>query len=128
MMKKTVVVRDLILGEGIPKVCVPLVGKTREDIIDGARELQSVNLDLVEWRVDHYVDVLDIEKVKETLVELREILDNTPILFTFRSLKEGGEKEIFLPVFQKALTAFDDLHAILIGHKKSSLDLFLFKG
>ena len=87
MMKKTVVVRDLILGEGIPKVCVPLVGKTREDIINGARDLQSVNLDLVEWRVDHYVDVLDIEKVKETLVELREILDNTPILFTFRSLK-----------------------------------------
>ena len=74
MMKKTVVVRDLILGEGIPKVCVPLVGKTREDIINGARDLQSVNLDLVEWRVDHYVDVLDIEKVKETLVELREIL------------------------------------------------------
>ena len=42
MMKKTVVVRDLILGEGIPKVCVPLVGKTREDIINGARDLQSV--------------------------------------------------------------------------------------
>lgn len=101
MMKKTVVVRDLILGEGIPKVCVPLVGKTREDIINGARELQSVNLDLVEWRVDHYVDVLDIEKVKETLIELREILDNTPILFTFRSLKEGGEKEISTDFYAK---------------------------
>lgn len=100
-MKKTVVVRDLILGEGMPKICVPLVGKTRENIIEGAKELQDIKLDLVEWRVDHYVDVLDIEKVKETLVELREVLGNTPILFTFRSLKEGGEKEVSVEYYAK---------------------------
>ena len=100
-MKKTVIVRDLKLGEGMPKICVPLVGKTREDIINSAKDLKNIKLDLVEWRVDHYVDVLDIEKVKETLVELREVLENTPILFTFRSLKEGGEKEVSTEFYAK---------------------------
>ncbi|MDO4536066.1 MAG: type I 3-dehydroquinate dehydratase [Clostridium perfringens] len=100
-MKNVVTVRDLKLGEGMPKICVPLVGKTREDIIAGAKELQDIKLDLVEWRVDHYIDVLDIEKVKETLVELREVLGNTPILFTFRSLKEGGEKEVSTEFYAK---------------------------
>ena len=85
----------------MPKICVPLVGKTREDIINSAKDLKNIKLDLVEWRVDHYVDVLDIEKVKETLVELREVLENTPILFTFRSLKEGGEKEVSTEFYAK---------------------------
>lgn len=100
-MQKVVLVRNLKLGEGIPKICVPLVGKTREEIIDGANDLKNIKFDLVEWRVDHYVDVLDIEKVKETLVKLREVLVDTPILFTFRSLKEGGEKEVSVEYYAK---------------------------
>lgn len=100
-MKKVVSVRNLILGEGMPKICIPLVGKTREEIIEGAKELKNIKFDLVEWRVDHYLDVLDLEKVKETLVELREVLNDTPILFTFRSLKEGGEKEVSVEYYAK---------------------------
>lgn len=100
-MNKVVSVRNLVLGEGMPKICVPLVGKTREEIIEGAKELKNIKFDLVEWRVDHYLDVLDLEKVKETLVELRKVLNDTPILFTFRSLKEGGEKEVSVEYYAK---------------------------
>ncbi len=100
-MNKVVSVRNLVLGEGMPKICVPLVGKTREEIIEGAKELKDIKFDLVEWRVDHYLDVLDLEKVKETLVELRKVLNDTPILFTFRSLKEGGEKEVSVEYYAK---------------------------
>jgi 3-dehydroquinate dehydratase-1 len=32
-----VVVRNVAIGEGIPKICVPIVGKTREEILDAAR-------------------------------------------------------------------------------------------
>ena len=93
-MKKTVKVRDIILGEGIPKICVPIVGKTKEDLVDEISALKDINLDLVEWRVDYYENVENVEKVKELLVSLRKLLSNTPILFTFRSAKEGGEKEV----------------------------------
>lgn len=93
-MKKTVKVKDIIIGEGIPKICVPIVGKTKEELVDEITALKDISLDLVEWRVDYYENVEDIEKVKELLVSLRKFLSNTPLLFTFRSAKEGGEKEV----------------------------------
>lgn len=121
-MKKIVSVRNLKLGEGMPKICVPLVGKSREDIIEGAKDLKDIKFDLVEWRVDHYVDVLDIEKVKETLVELRKVLNDTPILFTFRSLKEGGEKEI-------SVEYYAELNKEISATKNADLiDVELFTG
>lgn len=93
-MSNVVQVKELRLGEGIPKICVPLVGKTNEQIIEEAKYLKELNLDLVEWRVDHYEHVENLIKVKEVLKQLREEIKDLPILFTFRSKKEGGEKEI----------------------------------
>ena len=48
----------------------------------------------VEWRVDWFEHVFEFEKVEEVLKELREALGETPLLFTFRTSKEGGEKAI----------------------------------
>lgn len=93
-MANTVQVRNIKLGEGIPKICVPLVGKTNEEIIEEAKFLKNIKFDLIEWRVDYYENVEDIKKVNEILKELRKQIGDTVILFTFRSKKEGGEKEI----------------------------------
>lgn len=89
-----VVVRNIKIGEGIPKICVPIVGVTKEDIIKEAKTFDAIPVDVVEWRVDWFEHVFEIEKVKETLAELREALNDIPILFTFRTSKEGGEKAI----------------------------------
>ncbi|MBD7910602.1 MULTISPECIES: type I 3-dehydroquinate dehydratase [Clostridium] len=93
-MEKIVTVRDIKIGEEIPKICVPIVGKTKEELIEEVAALKGISLDIVEWRVDFYEKVEDIQAVKEVLGDLRKLLENTPILFTFRSLKEGGEKEV----------------------------------
>ena len=90
-MANIVEVRNLKLGEGIPKICVPLVGKTNEEILEEAKFLKNVKFDLIEWRVDHYENVENLEKVKEIVKALREEVGETVILFTFRSKKEGGE-------------------------------------
>ena len=87
-------VRNLKIGEGIPKICTPIVGVTKEDIIAEAKTFDSIPADVAEWRVDWFEHVFDIEKVKEVLAELRAVLKETPILFTFRTSKEGGEKAI----------------------------------
>lgn len=87
-------VRNVVIGEGIPKICVPLVGETRAEILDGARLLTGVRTDLVEWRSDWFQEVDSIGKVLEIIIELREILGERPILFTFRTKKEGGVREI----------------------------------
>lgn len=91
---KPVVVRGVSIGEGIPKICVPIVGVTKEDIVREAESFASIPVDVVEWRVDWFEHVFDTEKVKETLAELRAALKDTPLLFTFRTSKEGGEKAI----------------------------------
>lgn len=90
----TVQVRNIVLGDGIPKICVPIVSVTKESILEEAKSFANIPVDLVEWRVDWFENVFDLEKVKDTLAALREVLGETPILFTFRTAKEGGEREI----------------------------------
>lgn len=91
---KTVKIRNLEIGTGAPKVIVPIVGKTRAEILSKGNELASIPLHVVEWRADFYEDVFQIPEVLETLKQLRAVLGDIPILFTFRTKKEGGEKEI----------------------------------
>lgn len=87
-------VRNISIGEGIPKICVPIVGITREEIITEAKSFSSIPVDVVEWRVDWFEQVFDLEKVVGVLKELREVLGELPLLMTFRTSKEGGEKSI----------------------------------
>lgn len=89
-----VVVRNVKIGEGIPKICVPIVGVTKEDIINEAKTFEDIPVDVAEWRADWFEQVFETEKVKEVLAELRAALKETPLLFTFRTSKEGGEKAI----------------------------------
>lgn len=93
-MKKTISVRGVTIGEGVPKICVPMVGETLPQLIEEAKLLNTLDLDVVEWRADFFDHVEVIEKVKEGLKEIRSILTDTPLVFTFRSAREGGEKEI----------------------------------
>ena len=89
-----VIVRNVKIGEGVPKICVPIVGVTKEEIINEAKTFENIPVDVVEWRVDWFEHVFEFEKVEEVLKELREALGETPLLFTFRTSKEGGEKAI----------------------------------
>lgn len=89
-----VMIRGVAIGEGIPKICVPIVGKTREEIIKAAEEIRTLPVDVVEWRADWYEEVFEADVVLDVLQELRRILGELPLLFTFRTKKEGGEKEI----------------------------------
>lgn len=91
---KPVVVRNVRIGEGMPKICVPIVGNTREQILEMGRNVTSCPADVVEWRVDFYCDSHVAAHVTETAGMLRDILGGMPLLFTFRTRGEGGEKEI----------------------------------
>ena len=93
-MSNYVEVRGVRIGEGVPKICVPIVGKTKEEILAAAKSFENVALDVVEWRVDWFEGVFDFEKVEDVLKDLRPALKNIPLLFTFRTSKEGGEKSI----------------------------------
>ncbi|QEH67968.1 type I 3-dehydroquinate dehydratase [Cellulosilyticum sp. WCF-2] len=98
-MKQIVEVRNVKFGEGMPKICVPLIGKNNKELIEEANFLKTLNLDVVEWRIDHHQEVEDIDQMKESLKVLREALGDLPLLVTFRSKKEGGEREVSIDYY-----------------------------
>ena len=87
-------VRNTVIGEGMPKICVPIVGVTKEAILDEARAITKLPADVVEWRIEWFENVFDFDKLVDVLKDLREVLGDMPILMTFRTSKEGGEKAI----------------------------------
>ena len=95
----TVKVRNVEIGSGIPKICVPIVEVTREKILSSAADIIRIGADVVEWRADWYEDIFDFTKAEETLKELRKVLGETPLLFTFRTVKEGGEKQAAADIY-----------------------------
>lgn len=90
----TVKVRNIEIGTGAPKIIVPIVGVTKEEILSAARSFDAIPIDVVEWRVDWFEGVFDFARIEDVLKELRDILGDTPLLMTFRTSKEGGEKDI----------------------------------
>lgn len=90
----TLTLRNIVLGEGTPKIIVPIVDKIRAQITDKAATLSSMEIDIVEWRADHFEQVDDLAAVSSVLRELRGILKDKILLFTFRTKREGGERDI----------------------------------
>ncbi|XJZ28577.1 type I 3-dehydroquinate dehydratase [Bacillota bacterium Lsc_1132] len=95
-MKKTITVKGVTIGEGVPKICVPLTGSTLPELNEEAALLKTLDFDVAEWRADFFENVDEIEKVLAALAVIRTSLPNTPLIFTFRSVKEGGQKEMSL--------------------------------
>ena len=92
----TVKIRNLEIGKGMPKICVPIVGRTKQEILESAKEAIVEHPDVVEWRADWYTEVFRWECVEYMLQGMREILGEIPLLFTFRTQQEGGEQAIEL--------------------------------
>lgn len=87
-------VKGLKIGEGQPKICVPVVAGNIEEIKNQANRIMFTPADMVEWRVDHLRRSDDIPSVLVALEVLKENLQEKPILFTFRTEEEGGKKRI----------------------------------
>lgn len=90
---KECIVKDIVIGRGKPKICIPIVGKTNDDILVQAKSISGLMYDIVELRIDYYQDIFDDNKVINLLKELRLIIKQ-PILLTYRSLKEGGQIQL----------------------------------
>lgn len=93
-MDKSVSVKNITFREGETRICVPLVGKSLEELQQRAQALTDAGADIIEWRVDHYADVASPERVMQALQTIHQTLAPIPLIFTFRSKKEGGESEL----------------------------------
>lgn len=92
--KMQVIVRGSVIGGPQPLVCLPLVGATRTTVLEEAEALVKLQPDLLEWRIDGYENVENIEDCLSLLKEMREIIGDTGLIFTCRIDLEGGIKKI----------------------------------
>lgn len=74
-----------------PLICAPLVGDSPDVIVAEAAAALAARADIVEWRVDHFRDIASLQSVVETGKAVRRALPGVPLLFTRRSVAEGGQ-------------------------------------
>lgn len=117
-----VTVRGVAIGAGRPKICVPVLGRCEADILSGARTALDCRPDVVEWRMDWFDSVEQSGAVVLMLRQLRDVFSHTPLLCTFRSAKEGGQREL-------ACNYYADLLCRIIDTGDADLvDVELFSG
>ena len=101
MRVKEIVVRGITIGRGIPKICVPIVGRTQEEIMTQAEYIKTLACDMAEWRVDWFEEYQDKAARRLVMETVRKILGDMPIIATLRTKKEGGNKEISFPEYTR---------------------------
>ena len=90
----SITIRGCCIGAGRPKVILPIVARTEDDILREARRLSALKADCIEWRADWFSDVLNAAARKRVLSGLRAALGEKLLLVTFRTKAEGGEASL----------------------------------
>ena len=91
---RSIVVRNLILGQGLPKICIPIMGRDLNQLLEAALFALDQGADMYEWRADSFEEVADEGKILRGLIGLKGLIKESPLIFTLRSEKEGGMRTL----------------------------------
>ncbi len=89
-MSRICKVKDILIGEGIPKVCVPVISDNHQAIITDLIRLKDLEIDLIELRIDYFKDLLNHQKLNELFKMIASLEIKQALILTYRSVKEGG--------------------------------------
>ena len=78
------------VGTGRPLICVPVLEKTKEEVIKEVEYLVKSDADMIEWRLDAFEHYTDYNEVREILQQIAPLLKKKLFLYTFRTAKQGG--------------------------------------
>ena len=60
-------IKNVVFGEGTPKICLPIVDTTKEGIIDTLDSYKDLDYDVVEIRLDFYEGLKEVVSKPELL-------------------------------------------------------------
>ncbi len=113
-MQQPIYIKGICIGEGRPVICVPVVEKDAAAVVKKVNELVQKQVQMIEWRVDCFAQIGQPEQVKTVLEELRPLVKDTVMLFTIRTVKQGGNASLE----EKKILYLNELAA-----KSGSIDL-----
>ncbi len=93
-MVQELVIKNHVIGQGRPLICVPVMAAGKADIIAQIKSLAERGAQMIEWRVDAFEDVENLNAIREVLAGVSPYLENTIFVYTFRSKKQGGQKTL----------------------------------
>jgi 3-dehydroquinate dehydratase I len=111
---RTVRIGEITIGDGAPAVIVPVLGATVTELSTQVARLAGSQIDVVEWRVDHFAGLRDTPAVVEAAHALRQLLGPVPLLVTCRTSAEGGAADL-------SADAYGDLLSVLAASGTADL-------
>ncbi|MFW5667724.1 MAG: type I 3-dehydroquinate dehydratase [Acetivibrio ethanolgignens] len=94
-------IKELVRGSGRPKICVPMTANGEVQLAEQLEAIRKICfseekkcVDLLEWRIDFWENIEDEKSRKRALEKIHKEFPMLPLLFTFRSRREGGEREL----------------------------------
>lgn len=83
----------ITLSNNQAKVCVPVMGKTTEEVLQQLKSVVEMEPDIIEWRGDFF-ETDNNEGYLNVLNQMKDVNENIPVIFTIRTDSEGGNKKI----------------------------------
>ena len=90
-MPKTVKIRGVEAGAGLPKICVSICGADVKEIVAAAGAVRGSGADIAEWRADFFRGCRDEKASADALKAVRNEIGDMPLIYTLRTKGEGGE-------------------------------------
>lgn len=91
---KPLVIKDMPIGQGRPKVIISLMHAQVAETCATAERGKQAGVDCFEWRGDFCRAVHDIPKMVEDVRQIAQVVPRNPLLFTFRSVDQGGQMNL----------------------------------
>lgn len=108
--KKTARLGSVILGDGAPKICVPVMGSDMEQIRRAACEACAAGAEIIELRIDSLSSDPSAEAAKAACRIVRESAAGIPLLFTQRTVRDGGAGSPDAVAYEALLTEMVKSH------------------
>ena len=102
MRKKAVELPGVTLGEGMPKVCVPVMGADAR-ALRAATDAARAQADLIELRLDSVSPEMDAARLRAACQTVREAARGTAVLATMRTARDGGAGDADAPRYEALL-------------------------
>lgn len=95
----------MTLGEGMPAICVPVMGRTIPEIAQAAARAKAAQADVIELRIDSLTDRPGLQEAMDACRAVRGSAEEIPLLFTLRTRRDGGAGTADVQTYEALLGA-----------------------
>lgn len=103
--KRTAKLGRVTLGEGMPAICVPVMGRTIPEIAQAAARAKAAQADVIELRIDSLTDRPGLQEAMDACRAVRGSAEEIPLLFTLRTRRDGGAGTADVQAYEALLGA-----------------------